>query len=446
MEPILTLINSGESERIEFKQSFNKEVIETVVAFANAKGGKVFIGIDDSAKIIGSTVGVESIQNHINTIKQNTQPNIIVDINKFIVEEKAVLIIDVQEQLIKPIAYKNRYFKRINNSNHLMSLSEIANEHLKTVNESWDCHIDTRHDFDDISIDKAIKLIEKIEHYQEKEFNDDIFSTLRKYELIKNEQLTFGAYLLFVDNISSLTGMQIGRFKTETMIIDSLNLNTDVLTEVVETMTFIRKNLMVEYIITGEPQRIERYDYPLEAIREIVTNMIVHRDYRDSGDSIIKIFDDHITFFNPGKLYDDLTVEKLQSGDYSSRSRNKALAKMFKEVGSIEKYGSGIARIKQECRNHGILEPIFEEFQHGFKVSLFKQERGGANGGANGGVNGGVNSIYEIIQQTPKLKAKQISDALNIPLRTVERELKKLKDQEKTHFKGATKTGGYYVK
>ena len=82
-----------------------------------------------------------------------------------------------------------------------------------------------------------------------KKFNDDVFRILRKYELIKNEQRTLGAYLLFVDNISSLTGMQVGRFKTETMIVDSLNLNTDVLTEVEETLLFIRKNLMVEYII-----------------------------------------------------------------------------------------------------------------------------------------------------------------------------------------------------
>ena len=192
-------------------------------------------------------------------------------------------------------------------------------------------------------------------------------------------------------------------------------------------------------IITGEPQRIERYDYPLEAIREIVTNMIVHRDYRDSGDSIVKIFDDHITFFNPGKLYDGLTVEKLQSGNYSSRSRNKALAKMFKEVGSIEKYGSGIARIKQECHNHGIAEPEIEEFQHGFRVTLYKQKQ-------DGGVNGGVNAICEMITNTPNLKAKQIAEASNIPLRTVERELKKLKDQGKICFKGAAKTGGYYAK
>ena len=102
---------------------------------------------------------------------------------------------------------------------------------------------------------------------------------------------------------------------------------------------------MVEFIITGEPQRTEKYDYPLDAIREIITNMIVHRDYRDSGNSVVKIFDDRMEFFNPGKLYDDITIEKLVSGDYSSRSRNRALAKIFKEAGIIERYGSGIKRI-----------------------------------------------------------------------------------------------------
>ena len=71
---------------------------------------------------------------------------------------------------------------------------------------------------------------------------------------------------------------------------------------------------MIEYIISGNVQREERFDYPLEAIREIVTNMIVHRDYRDSGDSIIKIFDDRIEFFNPGKLYDDITIKNCLVG------------------------------------------------------------------------------------------------------------------------------------
>ena len=81
---------------------------------------------------------------------------------------------------------------------------------------------------------------------------------------------------------------------------------------------------IMDTIGKGESQTVEfkhsfqkeRYDYPLDAIREIVLNMIVHRDYRDSSDSVIKIFDDRIEFFNPGDLYDDLTIEEIESNHY----------------------------------------------------------------------------------------------------------------------------------
>ena len=182
------------------------------------------------------------------------------------------------------------------------------------------------------------------------------------------------AYLLFVKDFCLISGIQAGRFKTATDIIDSISLNTDILSEINELIIFLRKHLMVEYIITGNPQREERYDYPLDAIREIVLNMIVHRDYRDSSDSSIKIFDDRIEFFNPGNLYDGLTVEQLESNHYKSKTRNKLIALMFKECGLIEKYGSGIARIKKFCKEHNILTPKFEEIQKGFQVTLYKEK------------------------------------------------------------------------
>ncbi|NLO16616.1 MAG: HTH domain-containing protein [Arcobacter butzleri] len=164
--------------------------------------------------------------------------------------------------------------------------------------------------------------------------------------------------------------------------------------------------------------------------------MIVHRDYTDSGNSIIKIFDDKIEFFNPGKLYDDITIEKLQSGNYSSRTRNRAIASAFKEAGIIERYGSGIQRIKNECKVHGLKEPIFEEFIHGFRVILFKEK-------IDNGANGGINELYDFIKQNEGLSAVLLSEKLNIPLRTIQRWIKQLKDEEKIVYIGSKKTGGY---
>ncbi|MCF6253751.1 MAG: putative DNA binding domain-containing protein [Thiomicrorhabdus sp.] len=370
---LITLIAQGETENIEFKTSFQKEVFESLVAFANAKGGRVILGVSDAQKILGLQVGVETLSNWQNQVKNATYPSLIPEMDVFELEGKTLVVITVDEQPIKPIAYKQRYFKQIRNANHLMSLDEVANEHLKTLNASWDYYIDTRHDFSDISMDKVARFIEAIEQHQNKKFSEDPYTILSKYELIKEQQLSFGAYLLFVNNFSAITSLQIGRFKSETTIIDNIDINTDLPNQVERSLAFIRKHLMVEFIITGQAQRTERFDYPLEAIREVVINMIVHRDYRDSGTSIIKIFDDRIECFNPGKLYGDLTVKQLTSGDYVSKVRNRAITNMFKEAGIIERYGSGIKRIQQSCLTHGVVEPKLEKFQHGFRVTLYKE-------------------------------------------------------------------------
>lgn len=288
----------------------------------------------------------------------------------------------------------------------MMSMEEIANEYLKTKNSSWDYYIDNMQSFNDISLEKVNKFIKKVENNFDKSFDDNPMQVLQKYGLVRDDKITFGAYLLFVKDFCLISGIQAGRFKTPTDIIDSVSLNSDILSEIDELVIFVRKHFMVEYIITGNPQRQERYDYPLDAIREIILNMVVHRDYRDSSDSVIKIFDDRIEFFNPGDLYDGLTIEELLSNNYKSKTRNKLIALMFKECGFIEKYGSGIGRIKKLCKEHGIIEPEFKEMQKGFQVTLYKQK-------LNEGVNEGVKSLYKLIEKFPNKKTPFFSQKLD---------------------------------
>ncbi len=373
LSEILNLIKAGESPTFEFKSSFNTDVIETLVAFANAGGGKVIVGVNKKGQITGVSINQESVQNWVNEIKMKTTPSLIPEAEIFEIENKTLVIFITQEYPVKPVATRGKYFKRVANSNHLMSLNEIAIEHLKTINSSWDFYPDPWHNIQHISLDKARKFIKRIERHTQAEINLEPLEFLTKFEIMRNGQLTFGGYLLFADDYCPVTDVQAGRFKSPVTIIDSISINSDLFTEVDEILFFIRKHLMVEYIITGEPQRTERFDYPIEAIREIVINMIVHRDYRESSHSIIKIFDDKIEFYNPGRLYGNLTVNDLLAGNYTSQTRNKLIAKAFKEVGLIERYGSGIRRIINICKNHGIIEPVFEEKPNGFMVTVFKK-------------------------------------------------------------------------
>ena len=155
------IINQGESEKQEFKTSFSKAVIETIVAFSNTRGGKVILGVNDKKEIVGVSVTEETIQKWINEIKQNTNPQVIPNVELINTNGKNLVVFRVIEYPVKPIAYRNKYFKRSANSNHLLSVNEIANEHLKTINSSWDFYPDPNHSIEHISKNK-FKTFKKI--------------------------------------------------------------------------------------------------------------------------------------------------------------------------------------------------------------------------------------------------------------------------------------------
>jgi ATP-dependent DNA helicase RecG len=137
---IQTLIAAGEGARVEFKSSFQKEVIETLTAFANTQGGSVLIGVNDAGQIVGVSIQAETVQGWINQCKQVTSPRIIPDIDLIQIDGKTVAIVSLGEYPIKPVACKGRYYKRIGNANHQMTATEISDAHIKLINSSWDYH------------------------------------------------------------------------------------------------------------------------------------------------------------------------------------------------------------------------------------------------------------------------------------------------------------------
>jgi len=299
---IKNMLTAGESETVEFKLSFDREAIETLVAFANTSGGKVFIGVSDKGEIKGTEVGKETVQNWSNHVKQYTSHTIIPDVETGTIKKKNIVILSVQESPIKPVACKGRYYKRIKNANHQLSVSEVVNLHIRTFNSSWDFHIDEHHSEKNISLDKVQRFIECTNANRENPILDDPLTVLQKFELMREGKITYACFLLFMTGESGISTIELGRFQTDTIIKDGATLKSDLFSEVEGVMHFIKKHINKAYIITGRPQREERWDYPLNAIREIVINSIIHRDYTSPSDSIIKVYDDKIEFFNPGNL------------------------------------------------------------------------------------------------------------------------------------------------
>ncbi|XCN74222.1 MAG: RNA-binding domain-containing protein [Candidatus Electrothrix aestuarii] len=297
------LIAAGENEQTEFKRSFDREAVETLSAFANTSGGNLLIGVDDNGTIKGVDIGKETLQNWNNTIKQACSPSILPESSIISYEGKKVALLFIPEYPVKPVSCKGRYFKRVNNANHRMSITEIADLHLKTFNTSWDHYPDPRHTLAEISLDKVNEFITLTNKNRSLPLDDPPLTVLRKYELLQgHDQITNACYLLFADAKTMQTAVDLGRFSRETIIKDSLTIRSDIFSSANKALEFLQKHINKGYIISGAAQRTERWDYPMDALREIVINMIVHRDYTHASESVIKIFDDHIQFYNPGKL------------------------------------------------------------------------------------------------------------------------------------------------
>lgn len=137
-EELKKLIKKGESETVEFRENFDKETIETAVAFANTKGGVILIGLSDKSKIKGIQVEKETLKNWANQISQSTEPRIIPGAEHTKIEGKSIVIFRIKEFPIKPVSVKGRCFRRVGNSNRIMTPQEIAEVHIHSIGTSWD--------------------------------------------------------------------------------------------------------------------------------------------------------------------------------------------------------------------------------------------------------------------------------------------------------------------
>ena len=433
-----------ENETTEFKKSFDRETIECLCAFANAKGGAVYVGVLDSGDVAGVEVGKETVQQWINRCKLSTCPSLFPDVDLLHLGKKVVARISIAEYPIKPVSCKGRYFQRVDTANHVLSAESISNLHLSSMNSSWDWHLDPHHSIKDIDIELVSEYIERTNAYREVPIADGPMELLRKTELIRNERISLACYLLFSAQDSSLRTIELGYFQTETIVKDSLRLKNDLFSEVDSVIAFVRKHINKRIEITGKPQHDEIWDLPLEAVREAVINAIVHRDYSESGDTVVKVFPNRIEIFNPGRLPRGLTVKKLLSNQYPSRPRNKKIADLFKDAGLIEKYGSGIKRMIEACVSAQVPPPHFEEIADGFRVILYKKV-------VPENVPENVpetrdQTIIKSMVKNPKVSIPELARMCGVSEKTIKRDIEKLKKAGKIIRHGPDRGGAWVVK
>jgi ATP-dependent DNA helicase RecG len=380
MNDLLKLISSGENEGLEFKESIRlkDEICQAVSAFSNANGGSILIGISNNGKAIGVDIGNNTLEELANYIKRNTDPAIFPSVKILDAEGKRIIVIEVKESPEKPVFFKNHAYKRVGKTNQRISSSEmrkLAKESVVRV--YWDEQVCEEANLEDIDEEKVRWFLRRARYERRLELDPEtpFREALEKLELLKEGKLTNAAILLFAKNpqrcfIQSET--RCGRFKGTKPLefIDMKVFGGDIIDQRDDAVEFVKEHIKLHAKIVGM-ERIETWEYPIDAIREAITNAICHRDYEISANVQVRIFDDRIEIWGCGPLPEPLTVEDLKER-HRSILRNPLIGKCFFWIKFIEQWGTGTNRIIDACLNHGLPEPVFEELSGSLVVTLRK--------------------------------------------------------------------------
>ena len=350
------LLAEGESETVEFKESLDREALETVAAFANTRGGILLIGVQDDGTVQGITLGKESLREWVNHIAQATHLHPRIEPLSY--EDKTIAIIEVPESPLKPVPCRGRYFKRVAKSNRQMTDDDLTRVVLDRVGMTWDQVVEpraTQSDLDPEQLRRFRKLCNLKGRRPIPEGEEDT-TVLEKLGLLRDGQLTRAAVLLLgrePQRFYPSAFVKMGRFRSPTLIVDDREIYGTLFDQVEGTMLYFREHLQTRFEFTGEIAREVIWEYPLEALREAITNAVCHRDYLETPHVQVRWYDDQLTFLNPGGLPPPLRLQELKR-EHPSIPRNRLIAEMFFYIGWIERWGRGIQKMLDECAAAGL--------------------------------------------------------------------------------------------
>ena len=365
-----------EGETVEFKESLGewKEIVATCAAFATAKGGRVYVGVANDGRVAGVQIGKCTLEDLANKVVQNTNPRIVPSIATIRSEGKTIITLDVPQNPAKPVYAFDKPLRRSGKTNQTLSPSEAADLYFATRGITWDETILDEASLRDIDVERVRSFLGQAKNERRLNTSADMpfDQVLRQLNLIRDKKTTIAAILLFgkdPERLMPQSALRCARFKGDDTVhfLDMKVIAGSVIDQVEEAMAFVRRNTSMAVKIEGKPERTEQWEYPMDAVREAITNAVCHRDYADTGNVQVRIFDHSLEVWNPGTLPAGLTVDDLRR-NHESKPRNKLIARAFFLIRYIEQFGTGTGRMIEECRKEGIPEPQFESRSGTFRV------------------------------------------------------------------------------
>ena len=346
-----------ESKNLEFKESVTNTFLKTVSAFANYGTGKILFGVMNN----GVVKGIENpekvcldIENRIND-SLDPVPEYILEIN----ERTSVITLTVSEGLHKPYLYKAKAYRRNDSATVPVDRLSLTRLILEGQNLSFEESVARNQELHFAVLERKLKTVLHLENVTP--------DTLKTLELYKDgEGFTVAAELLADQN--SFSGIDMIRFGDSINILldRELHERESILTQYDAALSMYRKYYQYEQINGSERETVILI--PEAAYREAVANALVHRTWDVETNIHVEMFPDKIEITSPGGLPQGVTKEEYLRGGLSVL-RNRIIGNLFFRLHLIERFGTGIRRIKESYKDND-RKPIFEVFENSIKIML----------------------------------------------------------------------------
>lgn len=355
----------SENQNIEWKESWRDEYLKWICGFANAVGGKIYIGMDDNGKVVGVPNAKKLLEDIPNKVRDVL--GVIVDVN--LLEENGLEYIEiVVSPYSNPINYKGQYHYRTGSTKQELKGGALNRFILQRTGKNWDDFLIAGVKIEDLSTNALSRFrreAAKSNRVDAGILNDTTEHLLYDLRLIDDDtrQLTRAAVLLFhPDPEKYVRGayIKIGFFRNDNEDLAFQDeVHGSLMEQIDKTMDLIKTKYLIYSISYEGVSRRETPQFPVEALRESLMNCIAHKSYEDATPTQISVYPDHVVFWNAGRLPEDWTTQKLFE-KHPSRPYNPSIANALFRCGDIESWGRGYKRILEAVGSYNLLPPVVQ--------------------------------------------------------------------------------------
>lgn len=404
-----------ESEVVELKSNVVADICKEIIAFANTKGGTLYIGVADDGRVLG----VENADRVTLQLNHMIRDSIKPDVTMFVhyetqtVDGKQILSVTVQKGTGRPYYLGSKGLKPsgvyVRNGTSADPATDTAIRMM--IKETDGDSFETRRSLEqNLTFDAA-----KAQFARQKVPFD--FAKMQTLGLVSQDGIYSNVALLLSDQCPSTIKAATFAGTEKEVFQDRREFSGSLFRQMDDLYAYLDLRNQTKATFQGL-YRTDTKDYPEEALRETLMNSLVHRDYSFHASTLVSVYEDRIEVVSVGGLPSGIGLEDILLG--LSVCRNPQLAAVFYRLALIEAYGTGMPKIMKAYAGTG-LTPRIEVTPHAFKVTLPN-----CNAAAKEPPQTNEEKILDVLAQAGAITRSEVDTLLNVSQSTANRILKRM--------------------